>query len=97
VGPGILENITGVSAPNPLARPARPDDCQNYCGLPDGIFNVGAKVDTKRDVVDVLEQVFAREMAGEVVEDAISYELAVLPPIANEKLSHVGPFLQTDR
>jgi len=75
----------------PRREPARTNDRQHHRGVPDGVVNVSAEVDPGGDVVDIFEQGSARKVVGQMVENAISYELTVLPAIADENIAHAVP------
>jgi hypothetical protein len=70
------------------AQPFGADDRQNDVGAPKRCVNVGAKIDSDRDAVDVHEHAVLAVMSGKAVEDAPRDGRSVRTAVRDRDLRH---------
>jgi erythromycin esterase-like protein len=70
------------------AQPPSADDRQNDVGASQRFADVGAKIDSDRDVVDVHEHAVLAVMGGKAVEDASRHRGSVRTAVGDGDLRH---------
>jgi hypothetical protein len=85
-GIGFLLDAVGRAASG--AQPIRPDNREQDSGLAQHVIDMDAKIDARRDIVDIAEDRFPAIMGGEPVEDSARHRLGIRTAVGNGDLGH---------